>query len=138
MNKSRNNQLIKLADEALRSTNALFKADDNRDIDEAYNGHVAALGVSIAMSGLRPALAIYYQDSKTKVRRRAILTVIAKMIQTDENRNIEGSNDNNFNDAQSLFKYALTIPENHLKNLAREVVDCSIALKQVVRTYNLV
>ena len=138
MNKTRNNQLIKLADEALRSTRALFKANDTMDIDESYNGHIAALGVSIAMSGLRPALAIYYQDSKTKVKRRAVLTVIAKMIQSDSNRDLEGSTDTNFNDAQSLFDYALSISEDHLKDLSREVEDCSIALKQVVRTYNLV
>ena len=138
MNKTRNNQLIKLADEALRSTRALFKANDTMDIDESYNGHIAALGVSIAMSGLRPALAIYYQDSKTKVKRRAVLTVIAKMIQSDSNRDLEGSTDTNFNDAQSLFDYALSISEDRLKDLSREVEDCSIALKQVVRTYNLV
>ena len=42
MNKTRNNQLIKLADEALRSTRALFKANDTMDIDESYNGHIAA------------------------------------------------------------------------------------------------
>lgn len=138
MNKTRNNQLIKLADEALRSTRALFKANDTVDIDESYNGHIAALGVSIAMSGLRPALAIYYQDSKTKVKRRAVLTVIAKMIQSDSNRDLEGSTDTNFNDAQSLFDYALSISEDRLKDLSREVEDCSIALKQVVRTYNLV
>lgn len=138
MNKTRNNQLIKLADEALLSTRALFKANDTMDIDESYNGQIAALGVSIAMSGLRPALAIYYQDSKTKVKRRAVLIVIAKMIQTDPTRNIQGSTDANFNDARSLFDYALTISENQLKDLTREVEECSIALKQVVRTYNLV
>ena len=41
-------------------------------------------------------------------------------------------------DARSLFDYALTISENQLKDLTREVEECSIALKQVVRTYNLV
>ena len=133
MNKTRNNELLRLADESLNNTGGvLFKQNSVSDIDSAYNGQIASLGVSIAMSGLRPALAIYYQDSSsTKVNRRAILTVIADMIHRDHFA--EGE----ITDAQSLFRYSLR--ENvDLNALKREVEECSIALKQLVRTYNLV
>ena len=141
MNKTRNNELVKLADEALNNTNRiLFKEPTGNGIDifDAYNGQIAALSVTIAMSGLRPALAIYYQDAKTKVKRRNILTIIAKMIQTDIHRDLENANDNNFRDERSLFQYALATTDNGLKKLTKEVEECAIALKQVVRTYNLV
>ena len=133
MNKTRNNVLIGYANDALNNTNGvLFKGNSTTDIDSAYNGQIASLGVSIAMSGLRPALAIYYQDSSaTKVNRRAVLTVIADMIRRDNFANGQ------ITDAQSLFSYSLRDNIN-LNELKREVEECSIALKQVVRTYNLV
>ena len=133
MNKTRNNELMRLADESLNHTGGvLFKQNSDTDIDSAYNGQIASLGVSIAMSGLRPALAIYYQDtSSTKVNRRAILTVIADMMCRD---NFAGGEITN---AQSLFRYSLR-GNVDLNALKREVEECSIALKQVVRTYNLV
>lgn len=133
MNKTRNNILIGYANEALNNTNGvLFKGNSTTDIDSAYNGKIASLGVSIAMSGLRPALAIYYQDySTTMVNRRAILTVIADMLHRDNYANGQ------ITDATSLFRYALC-DDVDLKELKRVVEECSIALKQVVRTYNLV
>ena len=140
MNKSRNNKLMKLADEALRSTRVLFKSDNVLDIDSSYNGQVASLGVAIAMSGLRPALANFYQDSNSKVNRRNILKVIAEIIKNDQDRDLENANDNDFSDAKTFFGYALrnNLSEMGLKKLTREVEECAIALKQVVRTYNLV
>ena len=137
MNKTRNNKLMGLANKALIETRAIFK-NDNLDIDAAYNGQIASLGVTIAMSGIRPALAIYFQDkSSTKVNRRAVLTVIADMIKRDDE-----FTKGNISDAKSLFEYALKTNDlndlNDLNALKEEVEQCSIALKQVVRTYNLV
>lgn len=139
MNKRRNNELMGLADNALRMKKVLFKSD-NYDIDASYNGQIASLGVAIAMSGLRPSLAIFYQDGNSKVNRRNILSVIAEMIKNDKNRDLEDAKDDDFNDAKSFFSYALKtdLSTSGLKKLTKEVEDCSIALKQVVRTYNLV
>lgn len=134
MNKTRNNELMGYANEALMETRVLFKNKESQDIDAAYNGQIASLGVTIAMSGIRPALAIYYQDkTSTKVNRRAVLEVIANMLKRDE---IFSAN-KSINSAKTLFDYALN-QGNDLKELQREVEECSIALKQVVRTYNLV
>lgn len=130
--KERNNYLMKLADQAIQNTDGLFKNRLNLQIHDSYNGQTAALGVAIAMSGLRPALANYYQDNdKRKVNRCTILDAIAKMISYDND--FRGD----FADAKALFKYAIE-KDADLDALKREIVDCAIALKQVIRTYELV
>lgn len=130
MNKTRNNELIKLADEKLRASNML--KDGN--IADTYDGKTAALSVSVAMSDLLPTLAIYFQDYDEKHPeepcRRNVLNVLATMI-TDKRTG------DKFKDAEDLFRYAIK-KDADLSYLRQEVVDCSIALKQVVRTYNLV
>lgn len=128
MNKKRNNELIKLADEKLRASKMLKGCD----IAETYDGKTAALSVSVAMSGLLPTLAIYYQDFDKKQPgapcRRNVLDVVATMI------TIHGEK---FKDAEALLRYAIDHSED-LADLKKEVIDCAIALKQVVRTYNLI
>lgn len=145
MNKKRNNDLVKLADEALREQVAnsaqgvsRILSENNCDIEDAYNGSVASLSVSIAMSELRPSLAIYYQDkpnsaTRPKANRRSVLDVIARIITKDPSYPKDFSDYNKF--AENFFRYAITSEDTNLK---QEVIECAIALKQVVRTYNLV
>ena len=147
MNKTRNNELIKLANQALTEQQAsevlgVSKILNNGNVEEAYNGSIASLGVSIAMSGLRPALAIYYQDkSKSAIRpkanRRSVLDVIGRIITKDAV--VLGKPNWDFSEgeryAENLFRYAISGEDEKLKT---EVIDCAIALKQIVRTYNFV
>ena len=147
MNKTRNNTLIRYADEALNKQTAnndisRILADNNRDIESTYNGSIASLGVSIAMSELRPALAIYFQDrpnsaTHPRANRRSVLDVIARIITIDARAQNINNWDFSANDryAENLFRYAI---ENDDANLKQEVIDCAIALKQIVRTYNLI
>lgn len=133
--KKRNNKLIGIADQAIKTSDLFTDSNNKTTIKDGYNGQIAALGVAIAMSELRPALAIYYQDkpkagTQPKVNRREVLNVIATMITLDS------SNSQSFNNAEALFRYALRT-DIDLKWLKREIIDCSIALKQVVRTYNM-
>lgn len=129
MDKAKNNELIKLADAKLNSS-ILLNGDD---IAETYDGKTAALSVSVAMSGLLPTLAIYFQDYDEKHPdapcRRNVLNVIATMITLKSGRK--------FQNAEDLFRYAIE-KDADLTSLKQEVVDCAIALKQVIRTYNLV
>lgn len=151
-NKNRMNDLIKWADQALQEqskqhapgcSKVLIKSEDpksNNTINESYNGSVAALGVSIAMSELLPTLAIYYQDkpnstAKPKANRRSVLDVIARIMYKDNYHDFsEGEENPKYPD--NLFRYAI----NHSNDsrLKQEVIECSIALKHVVRTYKLV
>lgn len=127
MNKARNNELIRLADKKLKNSNML----KDGSIAKTYDGKTAALSVSVAMSGLLPTLAIYYQDFDEKNPkapcRRHVLNVVATMM----------SKPRNFSDAKDLFSYAID-NKNDEMILKKEIIDCAIALKQVVRTYNLV
>lgn len=139
MNKTRNNELIKLANDKLRESN-IPTGNNKENIAESYDGKTAALSVSVAMSDLLPTLAIYYQDFDSKHPdnpcRRNVLNVVATMITKPESGE-------EFSNAKDLLRYALSLDKEEedmtkLKNLKKEVIECSIALKQVVRTYNLV
>ena len=131
MNKTRNNELISLADKKLKDSKTILKKDN---IAETYDSKIAALSVSVAMYDLLPSLAIYYQDYDAKNPnapcRRYVLDVVATMISIPNEATT-------FSDAKALLEYAINNPVK-LKALKRDVIDCSIALKQVVRTYNLV
>lgn len=141
--KERKNKLIQWADEALQEQAAnvdagISKVMSNGNILDAYNGSVSALGVSIAMGELRPALAIYYQEksergARSKANRRSVLDIIARIVTKDTYCQLDFSNQGLF--AKNMFRYAI---EHNDANLKQEIIDCSIALKQVVRTYNLV
>lgn len=126
MNKQENDRLIARADEILRQSTIL---QNGRDILKSYNGQVAALGVSVIMSGLRPTLAIYYQDYENDTRnayRRNVLDIIARML-------------GDYTNAEVLLDYALGSRRSdiELATLKTNIINCSIALKQVIRTYNL-
>jgi CRISPR/Cas system CMR-associated protein Cmr5 small subunit len=125
MNKKRNNDLIQKAENALRNKEYVHILD-NESIKDSYNGQTAALGVTIAMAGLRPALAIYQKETDG-CKRIEILNAIAVMMGINQ----KGA-------GKELFRQVLECSSNKLNDYKREVLDCSIALKQVIRTYNLV
>lgn len=126
MNKKRMTELMLRANKAIESAGIL---KDNC-INESYNGLTAAFGVTVAMNGLLPALVIYYQQTgeSRKTDRRKILEAIGCMIGKD--------NDSaQITDAKSLLNAAIENAND--KNLKRKVLDCAVALKQIIRTYTL-
>lgn len=132
MNKKRTAQLMQLADNKLKSSNLLRKDQYGTFIEDAYNGQTAGFSVTIAMNGLLPALVIYYQQASEsrEINRKNILEVIGQMIEADSAFNRPG-----IKDADSLLKAAIARPTD--KALKQEVIDCAIALKQIIRTYRL-
>ena len=122
MNKQEYEELIVKADEFLQDSK-FFKDSARQKIYKSYNGYVAALGVSVLMIGLVPALSVYYQDNEG-VCRKNVLEVIAKMLDMESSR--------------QLVEHALQFSSEDRKELQRKIVNSSIALKQVVRTYKLV
>ena len=104
----------------------------DQTIEDSYNGQTAGFGVSVAMSGLLPTLAIYYQDASDSriIDRRKILLAIGKMIQKDKP-------ELQIFDAESLLRVAMRCDPSIVNQLKQEVIDCAIALKQVIRTYKL-
>jgi CRISPR/Cas system CMR-associated protein Cmr5 small subunit len=126
MNKKRNNELLRKAEEALRKTEYV-NILNNETIKDSYKGQTAALGVTIAMSGLRPALAIY-QKKTDECDKLQILNAIAVM------RGI-----NQKEAGKKLFREVMECNDaNKLNDYKRDIIDCSIALKQMIQTYKLV
>lgn len=143
--KQRNDYLISLAAAALRNADVTFA--DGNNILSSYNGQVAAFCVSVAMSGLKPTLAFYLakkdnKDSKIDksseaVDRSKIVEVISLMINNDEQFTKPQGED--YTSAIALLNTVVPINDVvRLSAIRKEVLDCAIALKQVVRTYNLV
>ena len=129
MNKKKNEDLMRKAEDALKDDRVKILEKEKEDlsykIKDSYNGQTASLGVTIAMSGLRPALAIYQQETDG-CNRLEILNAIAVMLGIVHN-----------SPGKELFAQALNCDTAELKKLKKEVLDCSIALKQVIRTYKL-
>lgn len=131
MNKKRYNEWMLDAERVLHQSEILH----SNKIYKSYNGQVAALGVSIVMSGVLPTIAIYYQDyeagDEQKAHRRYVLDVIAQMVMKDDNKK-----------GKDLFEKILNLQScndvSGLSKLKADIIDCSVALKKVIRTYNLV
>lgn len=133
--KQRNDYLISLAAAALRNADVTFA--DGNNILSSYNGQVAAFCVSVAMSGLKPTLAFYLAPGNAVVDRSKIVEVISLMINNDEQFTKPQGED--YTSARALLNTVVPINDVvRLSAIRKEVLDCAIALKQVVRTYNLV
>lgn len=133
MNKKRIAKMMLLANSVLSESGILKEGQNGLFIEESYNGQTAGFGITVAMSGLLPALVIYYQQASDtrEINRKNILEAIARMIHQDE----EFENHNRISNADSLLAAAIASPTS--KSLRKEVLDCAIALKQVIRTYKL-
>lgn len=134
MNKKRLTTLMQLADGVLRPS-GILKA--NSKIEDSYNGQTSGFSVTVAMSGLLPALVIYYQQASESrnINRKNILEAIGLMISLDH----DFTEIQDIKDAESLLKAAIETRDNaKSKKLKQEVIDCAIALKQIIRTYELI
>lgn len=125
--------MIQLADSVLVESRILKTGQNGPFIEDSYNGQTAGFGITVAMNGLLPALVIYYQQASEscEINRKNILEAIARMIHQDD----EFANRENIHNAETLLAAAIASPAS--KTLKREVLDCAIALKQIIRTYKL-
>lgn len=122
MDKKRMTQLIKLADEVLVSSG--IKQQNSNDIKDSYNGQTAAFGITVLMSGLVPALVIYYQ--KPKDNRTEIVEKILQKI---------GKNNANGNAIKSLLLRLFDEPSNQteiLEEIAKMIGGAYNRQKKIV------
>lgn len=133
MNKKRMAKMMQLADSVLIVSGILKQNQNGFFIEDSYNGQTSGFGVTVAMNGLLPALVIYYQQASVsrEINRKNILEAIARMIHQDEEFNGHAQISN----ADSLLAAAIASPTS--KSLRKEVLDCVVALKQIIRTYKL-
>ena len=138
MNKELNKRLMTIAEEILQSNDCpLYKCPGT--IYESYNGQASALGVSTLMIGLKATLAIYYSDAPNKSHkviddknyydrayRKLLLDVIIKMLNKKNSTN------------HSTDNFVRTVMQSSNEELwKKDLIDCSVALKHVIRTYKL-
>lgn len=102
-------------------------------IYESYNGQISSLGVSILTIGLKPSVSVFYQDAPKQegeyndAYRRVILEVIAKMLS-------QYRDNYHFYNARELCRAVINDARDSMKT---DIINCSIALKEVIRTYKL-
>lgn len=120
--------LLKIADEALSK----FEIVKNGTVVDGYDSAIAAFGPTVVLSGLLPALAFYCAEKKhdnSKTDKRLVIKAIAHALQSKYDTS----------DHIQLFKHCLTNRSNNraIERLTIDIVDASIALKIMVRTYKI-
>ena len=136
IDKQKTNILVKIADEVVAADKDLCIGGK---VNSSYNGQISALGVMIAMVGLNPALCLYNQEGSTNVPRRNILSALARIIASDREFRNELKNrftdiGDNFN-RDELYKRVIHSEGDESRMFKTEILNCIVALKQVVRTY---
>lgn len=124
--KERKNQLITMADEVIRGS-VIYK--NGEIISESYNGQIAAFPVSVALSGLKPTMVLYYnRDSGSSIDKRAIVKLLAEMYNKDKKEH--------FSDEDFFNK---VINDNTLDDISfkRLIIEYAIALKLTLRTFKM-
>ncbi len=122
-NKERKNILVKMADEVIRSSsickNGIIES-------ESFNGQIAAFSVAVAMSGLKPAMAIYYdRDNNSSIDKSMIIDLLANMY----------SKENSFLNKDDFFKEVIYAEGEKEQSLRNTIIEYAIALKLAIRTF---
>lgn len=134
--KERNNELIQ------RAFN-LLGADDSKSIyrkkvvkggyvDKAYASQISAFSVSVAMIGLKPTLAMYYEKGGAAVDTNNIVGLIAELLMEDGYTFAPEGNGYN-TPAEKMFVHTMRVKDD--TKLRKDVIDNAVALKVVVRTF---
>lgn len=124
ISKERKNQLMFWANEVICSS-SIYK--DGVIISDSYNGQIAAFSVSVALSGLKPAVALYYSGKgSSDVDKKEIIKLLAAMY------NKKHGTQKNTDD---FFNTVINANEHDLPVLKQEIIESGIALKLAVRTF---
>lgn len=103
--------------------------DDKGRIPKEFNGYIATFGACIIQNGLLPAVAFFEnKNANTQQDRSKLMKIILRIL--DKNA-----------EEDSLLQYLnnrLANNKSMEKVLRREIINIAIALKQVIKTYELV
>ncbi len=124
--KERKNALMKWADETLRES-SIYERNTDKIVSESYNGHIAAFSVSVALSGLKPAMALYHSGKgSSDVDKKEIIKLLAVMYNKDNNTR---------QSADDFYNMVIGMDASHLSTLRRDILEYAIALKLAIRTF---
>lgn len=117
------NVLLPKAMDALKSSDLLKK--EGTAIPKEYDGYVASFAPSIITAGLKATLSFYTDKHKSAPKRVKVLTVIQTIYQTLPTKL----------DDKDLLDLALGLNANDERQLRKDLIDCAIALKLVMRNF---
>lgn len=124
ISKERKNQLMVWANEVIGSS-SIYK--DGMIISDSYNGQIAAFSVSVALSGLKPAMALYYSGKgSSDVDKKEIIKLLAAMYSKEKNAQTT---------ADAFYKLVINANKEVLPDLHKKIIEYGIALKLAVRTF---
>ncbi|HRK83357.1 MAG TPA: type III-B CRISPR module-associated protein Cmr5 [Saprospiraceae bacterium] len=132
------NQLLPTAMSALKDSGLLF--NEKTCILKEYDGYVASFAPSVITAGLKATLSFYtdrhkikdakdykpdFTNKATEPRRVHILNILLKIYQEKYGRLAGGD----------LLTIALDTNANDERQLRKDLMDCAIALKLVMRNF---
>ena len=124
ISKERKNQLVVWANEVIGSSSI---CKEGIIVSDSYNGQIAAFSVSVALSGLKPAMALYYSGKgSSDVDKKEIIKLLAAMYSKEI-----GSQKS----ADQFFQQVIAANGNALADLQKKIMEYGIALKLAVRTF---
>lgn len=122
--KERKNQLMVWANEVIDSSSI---CKDGVIISDSYNGQIAAFSVTVALSGLKPAVALYYSGKgSSDVDKKEIIKLLAAMYSKEIGTP---------KSADVFFELVIQASGNELADLQKKITEYGIALKLAVRTF---
>ena len=122
--KERKNQMMVWANEVIGSSSIC----NNGVIDsDSYNGQIAAFSVSVALSGLKPAMALYYSGKgSSDVDKKEIIKLLAAMYSKEVRSPIN---------TDDFYQLVIRATGNQLAELQQKIIEYGIALKLTIRTF---
>jgi len=122
--KERKNQLMVWANEVIGSSSI---CNNGVIVSDSYNGQIAAFSVSVALSGLKPAMALYYSGKgSSDVDKKEIIKLLAAMYNKQASSPIN---------ADAFYQLVIRSTGNQLAELQQKITEYGIALKLAVRTF---
>ena len=124
--KQHKSELMKWADESIRHS-SIYNQERREIISDSYNGQIAAFSVSVALSGLKPAIALYYSGKgSSDVDKKKIVELLASMY--TKHKGIQTT-------ADVLFDKVINATVSEEVSLKKDIIEYGIALKLAVRTF---
>ena len=126
ISKERKNQLMVWADDVIRHS-GIYDETTKEIVSDSYNGQIAAFSVSVALSGLKPAMALYYSGKgSSDVDKKESIKLLAAMYSKEI-----GSQKS----ADAFFQQVIGASGSELAGLQKKIIEYGIALKLAVRTF---
>ena len=114
------------ADDVIRHS-GIYDNTKKEIISDSYNGQIAAFSVSVALSGLKPAMALYYSGKgSSDVDKKEIVKLLAAMYSKEVASQ---------KSADAFFQQVIGAGGSELVGLQKKIIEYSIALKLAVRTF---